>query len=262
LLLDQAGQSATREWRPSVRDGALQLHFHVPAAAQSLRWTLEMIPEIAREPRPALVIDHTGYACINMEERFHPWKALSGWHLLAMEIEAGRLRIFVDDHCLGQSSLPVKEAIKGIRIAVSAGNAPEQKNGKLWIDELLVTRRLPPIPRPQMMKDQDMLWLEHGEQLFGRIVSADAVTVALEAKFGRRSLAWSQLRGIYFACPKAGPMSADPEITFRAAPGFPVDSLRAKLLRWNDGRLIVRHDIFGEVAIERERLDKIRFAVK
>ena len=112
------------------------------------------------------------------------------------------------------------------------------------------------------MKDQDILWLEHGEQLFGRIVAADAVMVTLEAKFGRRSMAWSQLRGIYFAYPKAGPTSAEPEIAFRAAPGFPVDSLRAKLLRWNDGRLIVRHDIFGEIAIERERLDKIRFAVK
>jgi hypothetical protein len=262
LLLDQAGQSATREWRPPVRDGTLRLYFHVPAPAGSLRWTLEMIPEIAREPRPALVIDYTGYACVNMKERFHTWKAVSGWHLLAMEIEAGRLRIFVDDHCLGQSSLPAKEAIRGIRIFVSAGDALEQKNGKLWIDELLVTRRLPTIPRPRTMKDQDILWLEHGEQLFGRIVAADAVMVTLEAKFGRRSMAWSQLRGIYFACPKAGPTSAEPEIAFRAAPGFPVDSLRAKLLRWNDGRLIVRHDIFGEIAIERERLDKIRFAVK
>jgi hypothetical protein len=262
LLLDQAGQRAALEWQTLVRDGTLRLFFHAPAPAGNLRWTLEIIPETGREPRPALVIDHTGYACVNMKERFRPWKAVSGWHLLAMEIEAGRLRIFVDDHCLGQTSLPAKEAIKGIRIAVSTGDAPEQKNGKLWIDELLVTRRLPTMPRPQTMKDQDMLWLEHGEQLFGRIVSADAVTVALEAKFGTRSMAWSQLRGIYFACPKAGPMSADSEITFRAAPGFPVDSLRAKLLRWNDGRLIVRHDMFGEIAIERERLDKIRFAVK
>jgi hypothetical protein len=262
LLLDQAGQSAAREWQPPVRDGTLRLFFHAPAPAGSLRWTLEMIPEIAREPGAALVIDHTGYVCINMKERFRPWKAVPGWHLLAIEIEAGRLRIFVDDHCLGQTTLAAKEAIKGIRLAVSTGDAPEQKNGKLWIDELLVTRRLPALPRPQTMKDQDMLWLEYGEQLFGRIVSADAAGVVLDAKFGKRSLAWSQLRGIYFASPKAGPMSVDPEITFRAAPGFSVDSLRAKLVRWDEGRLIVQHGIFGEIAVERERLEKIRFAVK
>jgi hypothetical protein len=262
LLLDQAVQSAAREWQPPVRDGTLRLFFNDPALRGGLCLTLEMIPETAREPRPALLIDHTGYACINMKVRFPPWKAVSGWHLLAMEIGAGRLRIFVDDHCLGQTSLPAKEAIKGIRIAVSAGDAPEQKNGKHWIDELLVTRRLPTLPRPQTMKDQDMLWLEYGEQLFGRIVSADAAAVVLDAKFGKRSLAWSQLRGIYFAHPKPGLMSADPEITFRAAPGFSVDSLRAKLVRWDNAKLILQHGLFGEIAIERERLDKIRFAVK
>ena len=104
--------------------------------------------------------------------------------------------------------------------------------------------------------------LEHGEQLFGRIVSADGESVTLDAKFGKRTLAWPKLRGILFAEGKETPMPAEPEITFHPGPGFPLDCLRAKLLRWEDAKLIVHHGLLGEIAIERGRLDKIRFAAK
>jgi len=107
-----------------------------------------------------------------------------------------------------------------------------------------------------------MTWLEHGEQLFGQIVRGDAEAVLLDAKFGKRSLAWSQLRGIYFARRDIEPISADPEITFRPGPGFPVDSVRAKLVRWDGGNLFLQNGLLGEIALERERLDKIRFAAK
>jgi len=169
----------------------------------------------------------------------------------------GPLRIFVDDSCLGQTTLPADEAIKGIRVSVAPGDG-----GKLWIDDLVVTRRLPSRPRPSSLKNQDLLWLAHGEEIFGHIVAADAQTVTLDAKFGARVLAWPQLRGIFFAQPKPMGVSREPEITFRPDPGFPLDRLRAKLLRWEGGKLIVEHNVLGEVAVERERLDKIRFEAK
>ena len=147
--------------------------------------------------------------------------------------------------------------IKGIRISGSGKVA-----SKLWIDELLVTRRVPAQKRPQPAKDQDILWLEHGEQLFGKIESANAESVTFDAKFGKRMYQWSILRGIFFAEGKETPLPADLEIIFRPGPGFPLDCLRAKLLRWDDAKLIVQHSLLGEVAIERSRLHTIRFAAK
>ena len=79
-------------------------------------------------------------------------------------IVAGRLRLFVDDVCLGQTTLPSKEAVTGVRLEIEAS----KDAGKLWIDELLVSRSLPTMPRPDSVPDQDSLWLEHGEQQIGR----------------------------------------------------------------------------------------------
>ena len=261
LLLDTASQSATREW-PPARDVAIRLFFYDPATPSRLRWTFEIVPETATEKIPGIVIDQSGYVGANVKQRFASVQATAGWHLLSVEVESGRLRLFVDDACLGETTLPKKAAIKGLRIATTSRIGADKGVGKLWIDELHVVRPLPALAMPEAIADQDMAWLEHGEQLFGRAVSADADVVVLDAKFGKRSLPWSKVRGILFAKQKPPPMSAEPEILFRPGPGFPVDCLRAKLLRWEEGKLIVEHGLLGEIAIERERLDKIRFAAK
>ncbi len=256
LRFDQFGQSAALDW-PALPSGTIRLFFDAPAIPANARWTVGVMLESNGEAGPALLIDQAGYSGASVKQTFGVVQATPGWHLLCIEIESERVRLFVDDHCLGQTTVPANEAIKGIRIV-----ADGKENAKVWIDELFVTRRLPLLPTPQAIKDHDMVWLEHGEQLFGRIVAADAESVSLDAKFGKRTMAWAQLRGIFFALQKESAPAAEPEITFRPGPGFPLDCLRAKLLRWDDAKLIVQHGLFGEIAIERGRLDKIRFAAK
>jgi len=260
LVLDAAKQRATRSWQTPPGDGGIRFYFHHTAAPANLRWSVEMLIEPRREHAATLLIDAEGCAGSRMNSTFGRLVWTSGWHVFSAERLHNRLRLFVDDHCLGETPLTAKEAVQGIRIA--AESAPGKAPGKLWIDELSVTRRLPPLARPQPDKDNDMLWLEHGELLFGRIDGADAAGVTLDAKFGKRTLPWSKLRGIQFAQPKPHAPFSDPEITFRPCPGFPVDRLRVKLVRWENGNLIVTHALFGEIAIERERLDTIRIAAK
>jgi hypothetical protein len=257
LRFDRAGQSAARDW-PAFRNGAVRLYFYDPALASAPRWTCEIIFATARQDNPFFVIDRGEYGCGNMKQPFGFLKATAGWHLLSIELEDGRLRIFIDDRCLGQNSLSAKDAIKGIRIASAEG----KESGQLWIDEVLVTRRLVPLSTPMAVKDQDIVWLEHGEQIFGRVVSGNANEVLLDAKFGKHSFPWSRVRGIVFAKEKEMPTSLEPEITFRPGPGFPVDRLRAKLVRWDHTKLIVQQELLGEIAIVAERLDKIRFPAK
>ncbi len=183
--LRRAGTLA-RTWQPALRDGAVRLFFFDPADESDRRCSFEIVAAKKPTPTPGFAIDRHGYSCSNVKQAFGPLKASAGWHMLCFEIDAGRLRIYVDDFCLGQTTLPVEESLRGIRIVHGAG--------KLWIDELSVTRKLQPLATP-MPAEQDSRWLEQGEQIFGRIVTADRDTATLEAKFGKRSLPWSRLRG-------------------------------------------------------------------
>lgn len=262
LLLAASGQRLERTWMPPLRDGSIRLYFHDSGQASSLRWAIALVSAPPRKVSPTLVVDSDGYACANTKKRFGTVKPTLGWHVLHAALSNGRLRIFVEDRCLGETELDEKETIQGIRFSAEPGPRPGKESGKLWIDEVSVARRLPELALPVPDRDQDMLWLEQGEQLFGRILSADSESVTLEAKFGKRTLAWSRLRGILFAQKKAALLADGPEITFRPGSGFPVDYLRAKLVRWEGTRLIVVHSLFGEIAIERERLHTIRMAAR
>ncbi|MSQ94572.1 MAG: hypothetical protein EXR98_08440 [Gemmataceae bacterium] len=262
LLLDAVGQRAERTWKPLLRDGSIRLFFHHSGVASKLRWTIELISEPPRKQTPTFIIDSASHACANMNKSFGTLPAASSWRLFAAEFLKGRLRIFVEDHCLGETALDSKETIHGIRISAETNAKPGKEAGKLWIDEVSVAHCLPVLRRPQPSKDQDIVWLEQGEQLFGRIVSADAETVTLDAKFGKRSLPWSRLRGILFAQGKEALVTSDPEIAYRPGPGFPVDSLRGKLVRWEGTKLIVAHALFGEITIEGERLHTVRMPAK
>jgi hypothetical protein len=204
-----------------------------------------------RSAPPTFIIEQSYYDCANLKEHFGPIQPTPGWHLLAVEINGEHLRIFVDDVCLGQTRTRQNEAIDGIRCAMETA-------GKLWIDELTVSRRVPKLARPQSAPDQDSLWLEHGEQIFGKIVSVGADQVVLDAKFGKRTVAWSSLRGILFAQSKQAAAPIETEIVFRPGPGFSLDQMRGKLVRWEKDQLIVEHRLLGEIAVERGRLNELR----
>lgn len=252
MRIDAATKSATRDWQPALHDGGVRLFFCDPRQPAGARCTITLLMDDGS--RPGVAIDPAGHAGVGVKQSFSATSA-AGWHLLSMEIEGQRLRLFVDDSCIGQTALAKGAAIKGIRFESA-------HNGAVWIDELIVARRLPPAAPPRNDPKQDSLWLAHGEQLFGQLLDADAQIATLDAKFGKRSIPWSQLRGIRFAAADTDSGTVEPEITFRPAPGFSVDCLRAKLLRWDGKTLTVQHGLLGEIAIERGRLDKIRFPVK
>ncbi|HZZ80663.1 MAG TPA: hypothetical protein VFE62_19325 [Gemmataceae bacterium] len=253
LRLDAAGQRLARTWKPAIRDGSVRLMFFDADVQRKLATAFEVLLDKASKPGPRFLIAGEGYRCLGVTTSFGAAKRAAGWHLLAVDIDGGRLRVFVDDACLGQTTVSAGDAIHGLRIVQDAG--------EIWIDEMSVTRKLQPMTLPTA-GDQDAVWLEQGEQLFGRIVDADANRVHLEAKFGKRALPWSRVRGILFAQAKKTPPVTEPEIQFSPGPGFSLDLLRARLIRWDGEKLMVDHPLLGEVPIERERLRRIRFVMK
>jgi hypothetical protein len=247
LLFAGARQRAERVWKESLRDGDIRLFFFDNASKR--RWSLD----VGEDSSPGFVVDAGRYDCVNVKQQFGALKASPGWHQLAIEVRRERLRIFVDDVCLGETS--TKEPVNRVR---SSFQSPEGEGGKLWIDEFSVMRRNSPLAPPAPIKDQDSVWLEHGEQIFGNIVAADADKMVVDSKSGKRTFTWSSARGILFAESKKADENLGPQISFRAGPGFALDRLQAKLIRWDKDNLLIRHALLGDIAIARSRLDKVR----
>jgi hypothetical protein len=254
LLFEKTSPNAERAWNEPLRDGAIRLYFFDAGSATARQWTLTVLTTRRGSP-PAFIINAGQYEVANLTERFGPGKASPGWHLLSIEFSNERMRFFVDDRCLGQTPAMPKEAITAIRCTLKG-------DAKIWIDEFSVTRRVPPLPRPAPIKEQDSIWLENGEQVFGNILSANTDGIVLDAKFGKREYPWSKMRGILFAQAKPTTITSEPAITFRPGPGFSLDQIDAKLIRWEEKHLLIEHRLLGEITLERDRLDKLRFVVK
>jgi hypothetical protein len=256
LMFGEPGDTAARSWKRLSGDCLVQCYF-LDNASPGMTGGVSLVMSGMSEEGPTLAFDSKGYRCANVKCAFSDIARTPGWHLLGFERRGDRLRLFVDDHCLGETPLDAKNPIQGLRIA-----RDPKGDAKLWIDNLGVSRRLPSLQSPTPANVQDLVWLEEGDQLFGRVISADAMGLVLDAKFGKRTIAWSSMRGIFFARFRELPATDEPEITFRPGPGSALDRLRAKLIRWENTKLIVHHALLGEIALKRECLDKVRFAAK
>lgn len=259
LRLDPRGKRLERSW-PAFTDGRVSWFFFQGESKKlAPRWTVELLTS-AGGAVPGVEIDGAGVRCIKAGEQFGMLEPTGRWRMLVIERRDDVVRFHVDNRCLGQTRLPRETRITGMRWTVDRDDV--KAAGSIWLDELIVTRRQKALPMPRSDADQDWLWLTQGEQLFGRIVSADARVVTLDATFGKRTLAWSQVRGIGFAAPKPRTRVDDVEVEYLPGAGFSSDCLRVKLLRWNESKLFLQHALLGEIAIERDRLVRVHFAVK
>lgn len=266
LRLDTAGQRLIREWPAVNSDSQIALVFQRSPAISTMRWTIDALLETKHAERiPTLLIDHAGIRIAGIRENTGSLKLTPGWHALILERQDGVMRFFVDDLFLGKVAVPRDAGLKGIRLSATRGElapSPGDREQALWVDAVQVAQRLPAAAMPANNTAADFLWLIHGEQIFGRIVAADARSVVLEGKPGKLTIAWARLRGIGFAESAHQPALADAEIYVRSSLGYLSDILHAKLLRWDDEKLIARHASLGELALARNRLEKIRFERK
>ncbi len=256
LRFDRAGQGLSRSWKISLRDGAVRLL--VRSAVVGLAWRCEVL---GIDAKPSVVLDANGWRAMNVKTAYPVALASNKDRLLAIEVRDRRLRIFLDDICLGESPLASSDAITGIRIVTSA-NGDDAKPGQVRLLELHANRRIQALKIPASDPDRDVVQLEHGEQLFGRVLNVDERTVHFDARFGKRSLAWSDVHGIVFANKKSTGIVDGSEVSFRAAPGYPVDTVHCELIRWDNGRLLIQHDLLGAFALLHDQLLRVRFPMK
>ncbi len=251
-------QKLTRKWNPALRDGIVRLSVRTEKSDSGSRLRCELI---GIQAKPCATFSDTRWSAENTKTLYAAVRSSETSDILDLDIRDKRLRIYLNDVCLGETPIDANDAITGIRIFTEA-KEPGAKFAKVAFQELRVVRRVPFREIPGLVSDRDIIQLEHGEELFGRIRSANGDTVAFDAKFGKRQFAWTSVRGIFFASRNAMPSRALAEVSFRPGIGSQIDTLRGELIRWENERLLVRHDLLGMIALERGQLHRIRLAAK
>ncbi len=109
--------------------------------------------------------------------------------------------------------------------------------------------------------EQDEAWLASDDQLFGTITKADARAVEMEGRFGKRSLAWAELRGVYFRRPQPTEPKSVPNavrLWLRTGFGAETDILDGVILKMDERQFTLKHAELGAMQLERKWLREVR----
>ncbi len=227
----------------------LSLHFFDPGLTETAAAKIQFGFEAPDAKIPStLLLNHQTYR----QEMGFSIKAQPGWHLVQVDWHDGEARTHLDDFFLGSQRIPKLACIRAVSFSLTG-------KGSLWFDSLYLTEQAPPLKRAPGPPDLDEIWLASGDQIFGKLLQADELAIALDAPFGKRSYSWSDVRGIFFrAGGKQPSLGQAVEVRFRSGPGVSADLLAGNILDLNDKRLVLRHAVLGEFSVARTRLERIR----
>jgi hypothetical protein len=185
----------------------------------------------------------------------------AGWRRLDIEFNIDQLVLSIDGDILlsfrqpGSGGSLRKVGLSCAGLASTAG-----PSGELFFDDFSLAKTVPELTRPKGDPEQDEIWLVSGDQLFGKVVNAAEGKIQLHALFGGRAISWSDVRGIYF--PLSGPLTrklgqTSVRVWLRPGIGYEPDMLEGNVLLLDKRRLVLRHEILGELEIDRKRLHRL-----
>lgn len=263
LALDQAGQSATWECPAPVASGALGVNVHLPESAGGARW--EVAADFADSADGAVRVGLAGpgdeYTVTTPVPRQEGVvvKRSPGWHRLEITFSPTSLLIAIDDRLLWFNG--DRGAGPGLR-RVRFSCVGDKPTGAVAFDEMTLLRRADALPRPVPAPGRDELWLAGGDQLFGKLVSADRREIAWEDRTPRRTWRWSEVRGVFPARTVRPPRTTTGELVrlrLHPATGPEPDELEGSLTALGAQRLTLDHPALGELSLPRERLRQLQY---
>jgi hypothetical protein len=179
--------------------------------------------------------------------------------LIQLEISPSSLRVVVDGRLASWVERGFVDArLRSISLKPEAP-AEANSHASLVLQEFAIARRFEPLPRPPAHAEQDEVWLESGDQLFGSLRTLDARFVELATPQAPRRIPGSQIRGLY---PKPAVVRdvltpapwrlvmldpADPE------PGRLSGAVRA----WGEREVVLIHPLLGELKIPRGQVKAV-----
>jgi hypothetical protein len=267
LLLDAPGQTAEYTLAEPLDAGGAGINFHDPLVTKGSRWLVEADFRGENGPQTVRVAvadpsDRYSVEVPGGKRAGFPVRRTAGWHRLYLEFAAKRLVISVDDDLLwvSRENGPAGP-LRKVRLACRAADKGKAQ-GQVFFDDFALARAVEYLRHRRADRGQDELWLLSGDQLFGRVLKADRRGIVLQARFGKRSWGWGEVRGIYLRETAAPPRTLEGEqveVRIRTGAGPESDRVVGQVRGLDDKQLTLAHPLLGELVIERTRLRRLRW---
>jgi hypothetical protein len=270
LALPAGGSAVSYRLAEPVASGRLELAFHdsgrnlagqqwfvdllfrVPGGDESVRLILDWGEE-------SLAVQSSGAQSLAVQRL--PRKP--GWHRLGAKF-GPQTELAVDGLELAHGRGTGGPLIE-IRLANrSTGIADPPKDAAVQFDDLRLVRLAEPVGGLEAAPQVDDVRLVDGDQIFGRLKSADADTVLLRVDNNEVALSWTEVASLAF---RRSPEQGQPiegllvRLDWRSAPGNDprdLDQFEGALLAVSDDAFTLATPYSGELTIPRERLRKLK----
>ncbi len=249
-LLLEAGQQARFELSAPLAQGRLDLFFLAGAGPED--WTCQVdlgFVLLHLGPKGYFVAD--GIPALILPAR-------PGWHHIQVDFSPGQGSLSVDDRLLWESHRAQKVELRQVVL--------RSQKGAAWFDDFRLCRPRQNQRRPAGLPDRDELWLAAGDQLFGRLLHANARQVTFQARSTSTRFGWEKLGGIFFRPEPLLPRRTQGEhvhLWLGSGRGLPPDEINGTLQGLDERRrLLLLHPLLGLLAIDRNHLVRLRWVFR
>lgn len=184
-----------------------------------------------------------------------------GWHRLAIRFRGDRTLLSIDGDELAAGAGPGGPLV-GIRIRTATiGKAAGPNDLAFRVDDLAIIRLFEPSGSNETDPTQDEVRLVEGDQVWGRLSSADAEGPTLDVEGRAIPFSWSEVAGLYLrrAAMQSSTISgtlARVEWAADAHQDEP-DRLEGAIASWTADRLELDSPFVGRIAIPTTRLRRV-----
>jgi hypothetical protein len=254
------GQAAEYRLATPFTAGCVGINFRDSAPAAGLAWQIEAefagatgwrTLRAASDPRAGNYrAEVTGVAAAGGHL---PRK--EGWQRLEIEFSLDMLVVSIEDEILlSYRQEGAGGALRKVRLSCVGGG------GEVFFDDFALARAMPPLPHAKGDPEQDELWLLSGDQLFGTVSDSTASRIRLRGSLASGTISWSEVRGIYFRQSGTPIHKSDGKrvrVWLRPGIGYEPDVLDGTVRTLDKNRLVLTHDVLGELEIERKRVHRL-----
>ncbi len=265
LSLSGPGQAAAFVLSEPLKAGRIGVNFQASDDTAGARWLVEAEfqgPDGSRLLRVEVAGEGKDYAA-EVPGATEPAERVPrspGWHRLGVEFAADALLVTVDELALWDNRRHGPGGpLRRVRLACVAASGAAR--GEVAFDDFSQAKAVTAMRRPPGDPNQDEVWLDNGDQVFGRIGHMDRRTIAFKGRFGERTFPWAEVRGVFLRREDTPVRKADGlavRLRLRPGTGTELDELEGVVRGLDDKNLTFVHPLLGEHKIDRGRLHELR----
>ena len=192
-----------------------------------------------------------------------PLSRKAGWHRLAVQFDEERTAVSLDDDDLAHGP-GLTGPLTKVRLAseTSGGGKPAEGLAAI-VDDLRIVRLVEPTGPFEVEPARDEVRLVSGDQLFGKLLAANAEGVRLDLDGREMDLSWAKVAALYprrLASPSTAIEGVWVEAEWRTAAGNDprdLDRVEGVLVGADDDDLMLKVPHVGSIRVARDTLKRL-----